>query len=362
MQVVMNQPRRMIEISAIAAVCAAMAISCTSGKDAYLRSLPCDSETLVAVDSINIDQFDLFQACKVVKVNEDWLLLSTTKGNNHLLFLNTKTLEHFYAVRRGRGPEEIVAGSSLQRFGDDAAFYDLNNATCVRILADETIQERKAVLDTIGIFRNAAKPVYMSICGKDKFISGNLSDDGVWYSCYDDNGDVLSSIGALNVKDFPKDGDRLISRMLSSVYASNPEGTKVCVGNVFCPSLSFSRVQSGVLEEYKRYENPPEGMKAGRISTETVGAFQGMDADKDHVYVIYSGNKLRNGLLPSDECRHLIIYNWNGIPVRHYYLNRNINSVHVCGNCIYGTSTYPESCVYKFVLPENFQEKGHGKV
>ena len=348
----MNQSGKMIKVFAIAAICTAMAMSCTSGTDVYLRSLPCDLEELEAVDSINIDQFGLFQARKVVKINDDWLLLSTTKGNNHLLFLNTKTLEYFYAIKRGRGPGEVVAGSSLQKFGDDATFYDLNNATCIKILVDATIQERKAVLDTIGIFRGATKPVYMSICGKDKFISGNLSDDSVWYSCYDDNGNVLSSIGALNVKNFPKNGDRLVSRMLSSVYASNPEGTKVCVGNVFCPSLSFSQVQSGIMTEYKRYENQPEGMKANRISTETVGAFQGMDADKDRVCVIYSGHKLRNDILPSDECRHLIIYDWNGIPVRHYYLNRNINSVHVSGNCIYGTSTYPESCVYRFELPE----------
>ena len=138
----MNQSGKMIKVFAIAAICTAMAMSCTSGTDVYLRSLPCDLEELEAVDSINIDQFGLFQARKVVKINDDWLLLSTTKGNNHLLFLNTKTLEYFYAIKRGRGPGEVVAGSSLQKFADDPTFYDLNKATWIKILVDATIQER----------------------------------------------------------------------------------------------------------------------------------------------------------------------------------------------------------------------------
>ena len=346
-----NKIRIMTLAMAAVYVAAAMAVSCTSGKDKYLDSLPCDMELLEATDSINIDRFDLFQARKVVKADDDWLLLSTTKGGNHLLFLNTRTSDHFLAIKHGRGPGEIVAGTSLQKIGDDAVFYDLNNAICVKILLEESVKERKAILDTIGIFGKSVKPVYMAVCGTESFISGNIGDDSVWYSSYDAQGNILSSVRALDVADFPKRGDRLICRMLSSVYASSLDGTKVCTGNVFCPSLSFSEVHSGMLTEYKRYENPPSGMEEGRISKETVGAFQGMDADNDCVYVIYSGHKLSGDVLPSDECRHLIVYGWDGTPIRHFCLNRNINSVHVSGNCIYGTSTYPESRVYKFVLP-----------
>ena len=69
---------------------------------------------------------------------------------------------------------------------------------------------------------------------------------------------------------------------------------------------------------------------------DAISAFHGIDADDENVYVIYSGHKIRNDVLPSNECRHFIVYD---------------------GDTLWCASEYPESCVYRFELPNFFEKK-----
>ena len=80
-----------------------------------------------------------------------------------------------------------------------------------------------------------------------------------------------------------------------------------------------------------------------------ISAFHGIDSDGENVYVIYSGHNM----LPANECRHLIVYDWDGNPAKHYLLNRNVSSVHVDGDNMWCASIYPESCVYRFEISRN---------
>lgn len=347
MTAVLNLIRSVI----ITAQVAVMMMSCSSEKDAYLRSLCLEVEPLSAVDSVNIGQYDMFQVRNVVAIDDEWILMSAIKGEYRLLFLSTKTSDHFFAIKSGRGPGEMINGNSLHKFGDDACFYDSNNATCIKIRLEETVRTHRLAADTIGLFKSGpSKPIYMTTCGQNGFISGNLIDENVWYSYYDATGRIYSSVDALGFKEISGDRDAKFSFSLSSKYASCPDGTKVCVASVASPSLSFSDVRSGSLTEYRRLSMPPVGMVAGHVTPEHTSTFMGIDADDSYVYLVYSGHRLRNDDLPTEECNHLVIYDWDGNPVKHYYLNRNVSSIHIDGNNLWAASTYPESCVYRFVL------------
>ncbi len=336
---------------AIAVIIAAMVGSCQTEQDKYLCTLKMESVPLEYIDSINVDQFNLFQARDIVSFGDGWIALSSVEGDKKLLFLNTETMEHFFAIRKGRGPGEMINGSSLHKYKDGAAFYDSGNATCIKVELKNISDEPQIIIDTIGIFKaGPSKPVYMTSCGTDGFISGNLLDDKVWYSYYDNMGHIISNVKALEIDEFPTGGDNTISQMISSVYASKPDGTRVCVANVICPSLSFSKVESGKLYEYKRHSNAPSGIHNGRLTVESKSAFNSIDADDKHVYILYSGHKISGDVLPVNECEHLIVYDWDGNPVKHYQLNRNVCSVHIDGQSLWCTSTYPESCVYRFKI------------
>lgn len=324
-------------------------VSCSFENDRYLKSLSPEVSMLYAVDTVDIEQYDLFQAAKIVFCGDGRMLLSSIVGDYNLLFLDMNTGNWFPAIRRGRGPGEIIQGSSLHMSGERVLYYDVNNAICISICIDESFENQCLVADTAGIFNKQSRPVYLSACG-DGFVSGNLVDDDCWYSFYDKFGNIHSSIMALECDGLPESGDRKVSLLLSSLYAAHPDGTKVCVANVPTPSLSFSAVRSGKLEEYHRMSVSPVGLQNGRLTQKHTTAFSGICADNRHVYVLYSGNRTLDGKLPSDECCNLIVYDWDGNPVKRYALDQRVHSIHVVGNRVYGATTYPESRVYMFLL------------
>ncbi|MCM1502598.1 MAG: hypothetical protein NC115_08050 [Bacteroidales bacterium] len=335
--------------TAIAIMMAMACLSCTSFDDPYLKTLRhLNVEMLEPFDSVDVDNYAVFHLDNVVPVDDEWFLMSSNKGEYNLMFLNAITSECFSAIRRGRGPGEIVQGSNLYKAGNSATYYDYNGGICVCINLAKTIEYHYPVMDTIGIFRDKVpRPVYIGMCGKDRFVSGNSADDEVWYSLFDSSGNVMSNIEAWNYKDLTKDRDRRLSWMLSSKYAANSDGTRICVANVASPTLSFASVEDGMMAEYMRYEVAPP--KYG--TADMTGAFHGLFADDIYVYILYSGHKLSGDLLPSHECNHLVIYSWEGMPIRHYYLSRNISSICIDGNCLIGSSDYPECKVYKYLLP-----------
>lgn len=324
-------------------------VSCTSSDNPYLRSLRLSVQHISPVDSVSIDDYAVIDIYDAISVDDEWLLLSSSKGEYNLMFVNTVTTDCFMAIRRGRGPGEITGSSCLQKSGGSAVIYDFNSGICTSIDLRETIRTRTPVLDTIGNFRGKTpKPLYLGVCGKYGFVSGNSMDETVWYSFFDPEGNILSSVPAFGYKELSAyDRDYILSWHLSSKYVSNPSGTRVCVANVACPSLSFAAVDSGLMTEYKRYEiAPPEH------ALQDKSAFQRAFADDKYVYLIYSGYMVRGDILPSHACNHLVIYDWEGNPVRHYYLSRHISSIHVKDNCIVGASDYPDSKVYKYILPD----------
>lgn len=76
MNIILHNMRLPVSMKiAAAAFCAAAALSCSSGGDPYLKTLQMDMERLEAVDSINVDRYDLFQARSVVKADNGWLAL-----------------------------------------------------------------------------------------------------------------------------------------------------------------------------------------------------------------------------------------------------------------------------------------------
>lgn len=330
------------------AILIGVAVACTSERDPYLRTLDIGITELVATDSIDLDKFNLFQARDIVPVDDEWILLSSYKDDYNLMFLNTVTNDYFMALRRGRGPGEMIYGVSLHAFGKDAAYYDNGSMTCVKINLEESIVNRKALTDTIASFKGrSTRPAsLMTTCGNG-FVSGNILDETIWYSYYDNTGNILSNVPGF---DFNTDKDHLLSIQASSKFVATMTGDKVCVANVACPSISFAAVESGKLSEYKRIFNPPVGLVGGRVTPEHTSCFISVDADDDYVYLIYSGHKLQDDILPSNECLHLIVYDWNGDPVRRFHLDKNINSLSVRKGTVWGTSAYPRNRAYKFNL------------
>ena len=334
-----------------AVILLAAVVSCTSpyADDPYLRSLKIGEQVISPVDSSDLDMYGYWQPRNVVDTHGGWFVISSVEGDYHLLFVNPESGEHFYAIRRGRGPGEIVSGSNLHKSGDAVRYYDLTRTKCIELDIEKSIAARAAVCDTVGDFSKGSRLVYLTSCGRDKFVSGCLTDANYWYALYDRRGKFLSGVEA--IAGLSKDRDRALSAMLSTQYAASPDGKHLCSANVNVPVVSFASVTGDELKENKRIQASFDGLSKGRAKN-VKGYFYGGCADDESVYILYSGRRMTDREMLPNECSHVLVYDWDGNIRRHYVLSRPVCSISLTEDGFYAVSTWPSGKLLRFVTAD----------
>ena len=342
---------RQKKIIAAAVILLAAVVSCTSpyADDPYLRSLKIGEQVISPVDSSDLDMYGYWQPRDVVNIYDGWFVISSVDGDYHLLFVNPVSGEHFYAIRRGRGPGEIVSGSNLHKSGDAVRYYDLTRTKCIELDIEKSIAARAAVCDTVGDFSKGSRLVYLTSCGKDKFVSGCLTDENYWYALYDRQGKFLSGVEA--IAGLSKDRDRALSAMLSTQYAASPDGKHLCSANVNVPVVSFASVTGDELKENKRIQASFDGLSKGRAKN-VKGYFYGGCADDESVWILYSGHRMTDREMLPNECSHVLVYDWDGNIRRHYVLSRPVCSISLTEDGFYAVSTWPSGKLLRFVTAD----------
>ena len=342
---------RQKKIIAAAVILLAAVVSCTSpyADDPYLRSLKIGEQVISPVDSSDLDMYGYWQPRDVVNTYDGWFVISSVDGDYHLLFVNPGSGEHFYAIRRGRGPGEIVSGADLHKSGNAIRYYDFTRTKCIELDVRKSIAARAAVCDTVGDFSKGNRLVYLTSCGKDKFVSGSLADENWWYALYDRQGKFLSGVEA--IAGLSKDRDRALSAMLSTQYAASPDGKHLCSANVNVPVVSFASVTEDELKENKRIQASFDGEKEGRART-AKSYFYGVAADDNHVYILYSGRRITDREMLPNECSHVLVYDWDGNIRRHYVLSRPVCSISLTEDGFYAASAWPSGKLLRFVTAD----------
>ena len=329
----------------------AAAVSCTSkyADDPYLRDLKIEEQALAPVDSSDLDMYAYWQPRDVVAAGDGWFVISSSDNDYHLLFVNPESGDHFYAIRRGRGPGEIVSGGNLHNSGDAVRYYDFTRTKCIELDIEKSIAARTAVCDTVGDFSKGNRLVYLTSCGNDKFVSGSLADENWWYALYDKQGNFLSGVEA--IAGLSKDRDSALSAMLSTQYSASPDGRHLCVTNLATPTISFASVSGDKLQEVKRIQSSFDAEKEAHGRT-AKSYFNGVVSDGKYVYVLYSGRRLTDREMSPNECSHLLVYDWNGNIKHHYVLSRPVCSISLTDDGFYAVSTWPSGKLLHFVLEE----------
>ena len=212
-------------------------------------------------------------------------------------------------------------------------------------------------LDTIGCFKSI-KPATNCFCKVNGgYVSTNTYDE-VWSSLWDQDGFVGNGVDRPHITGFETASrGSLVSFYNSTLLATHPDGNRLCAVLVRMAALSFSIVENRELKEIRRYEyNEPTVINEGglaRISNEeTLDCFHGIASDRDYVYLLYSGRKWPGEEVPSYECNHLLVYDWDGNFVTRYDLARRALSIFLDGNELYCLTQYPSDKLYIYRLPE----------
>lgn len=339
--------RHCVYISLLILLC-----SCRSGSDEYIGSLKCKRIALSPSKEIALSEFDVL-APRAIRMFGDIAAITCSNGDHNLVLIDLPTMEQRRVIHRGRGPGEMIIPASFHESDGKGILYDPNMSVCVSIDVEETYNTGEAVMDTIGLFsKSNLKPYYFCKAGEG-FVSGNALDDGVWYSYFDSSGKVLSNVRAISFPEIQGTGlDFRRSLMLSSVYASSPDARKVCVANVATAALSFADNNGGVLTEYKRYDISPPIMISKAYGTvfspDSKDYFRDIYATNDKVYLLYSGNPLQGGDIPSYEGRYVVEYDWDGRVCRLIELSHTISSFYLQGDNLIALTTFPDTKILFF--------------
>ena len=103
---------------------------------------------------------------------------------------------------------------------------------------------------------------------------------------------------------------------------------------------------------------PPEFVKADYKYSKTIQAennktgFLDLSCSNDYVYALYAGKVLGDDIFTAYYGDHVFVYDWNGNPVRHYKLEKELFMFGVDEEkgILYGIGNDPEGCILEYKL------------
>ncbi|MCF8307671.1 MAG: TolB-like 6-bladed beta-propeller domain-containing protein [Bacteroidales bacterium] len=132
--------------------------------------------------------------------------------------------------------------------------------------------------------------------------------------------------------------------------------------------FAFSTPNCGILEVFKakensirivtkhhhfnaKYETNKTGTKAGLVMENKMG-FSDMGSSKNYLYVLYSGRLLSKYTDESLYGKHILVFNWEGEPIKHYKLDKAVRciSVNNTDSLLYAWAALPEPALLEYSL------------
>ena len=347
----------------VIAVAGFLIVSCQHrAGDAALAYFGADCTVLAPYDSVKLDDAGILFPTKIF-VSEEKAFIEKGDGKDLLFVLNLQDGSGFSAFRKGRGPGEFIEPTHIDMRGDSLYVYDINQGVWSRVLAGSLRSEGPQVFDTLRSFRTAGMKeddfLYVPADAKSAgrgYVA--LAVSPYWYCMVDWAGDkVGGGIAYLDVEELNGfSAQELSAFYMNSATVVSPDNTKVACAVYSGSAISFASVEGTDLVEKKRlvFEAPrvlpvrQEGYPLIRHDKECVRGFVKLFADDRHVYGLYSGKLLGDESSPSFECQHVLVFDWEGRPVRRYLLENTVSSISVEKGILYGTSMYPQSRLYKY--------------
>lgn len=270
----------------------------------------------------------------------------------HLFNLNTKK-KIGEQITMGQGPDEMISPCFI--FAQDSVrLYDMvNSVVCTYgvdefVSASSPVSSRRYKLSEANFFSEL-------VMLKDKLAGISYRPDAPCY-LFDASGQKMEAIGS-----YP-DGEAVYTDLekvdaYRAIPASNGiDRLAVChfftdLIDIYSDSGELVKRLYGPDHFFTRFAEFNDGVRMGSRANPDYyrDAFYSPVSTGDELWVLYNGkfvNKPGYNLLAED----ILVFSWEGIPLRHYHLNSGVSRIAVDPNKrrIYGISSDPEYHIVEF--------------
>lgn len=315
-----------------------------------------DRKSLCSTDSIVLEQLNILNP-HYIQYKDSFLIFSSMTGEREIQFLNLQSQRITTRKVIGQGANEMPRYSLVRTSNHSSfCFADHRRGKIYEI----DLERLKTDSNTIHSLKyelpvKNKSDYFLRFIETNKYIYGiGLFKEGRIYSYNKDNQTTNISM------DYPTNEDILKLDMIhkgalftGTIMAGNDTSLVLsCFG-----LIDFYKIlPDGSLKlKCKRHHFFPQfsGQEQGHLiifkRDDTYG-FSGIDADKKYVYLLYSGKNIKKEGEHAYNCPHLLVYDWNGYPIKHYKLSKPLYDFCIAGNTLYGLSRERDPMVYIYSI------------
>lgn len=332
------------------------ATACTKVQETVLCDFNgVDISYISPVDSVRLDEYGIFMPEFIVK-HKDKFVIKKFDKDNLIDILDKNTGEVIKIAKKGRALNEYISIGSLQYDNGNLHVYDVSLQKYNTYNIDSTLMNGNDFLkinqyqfkETLLGYMEKPFKIYRN---NNRFITVGLWEDDSWYRLMGIDGQFYGGVervafeGLESMTEIEK-----ATLHLSSCISIKPSGDKVVCALCNAPAISVSDILDSELVETKRivYDSP----KVNRVNQKGRPLLQYDGSNSKSfcsIYALYSGRKM-GSTVPSYECNHFLIYDWELKPIKRYEFKNSINSFYIEDDTLYGVSSYPESRLYIYRL------------
>ena len=307
------------------------------------------SSVIMSADSINLEEKGLLLPFSVSYI-DSCFIFSNIRIKDRLSIWNQKTNEVINTAHIGNGPNEIIQYLPVSNNMSEFLFADRIKGKIFKL--DLNSYEYKEIIqinESINRFYSLAMLDSTSIIGTGMFEQGRFLIYNIADSTYVYEDEYSSNKDIQPLQPYQKAA--LYAGTLIGVHPDKNKFVAAYKGLIDFYNIDESYNLSPSAHRYYHFPQfaiPEEGPVIAHKKEEAVG-FLSLSYDSSYVYLLYSGSSLLDKGSSAYTGNIILVYNWEGMPVKRYVLNHSVISIHINNNmlwCIGENHKY----LYKYAL------------
>ena len=260
---------------------------------------------------------------------------------------------------KGQGPNEFIMPFLEQHLDDgNILVLDINSVKLFEIDFHKTYITDSLCVTRILRYDRKEGAGHMLKMNNNQYIAIGTFEKGM-FAIFDDEGNLLRTI-----YEYPKHPthDNVENRIKGMAYqgtlTTNPEKNKIVFAASYAAIIDFFDLKNDSLIKIASYHNTypqyvPKEQGGGfgvALENNNKTGYVRLYGTEKYVYALYSGRTWEEKGAASVECIDLLVFDWEGHPVKHYILNQALLTFCISSDdkTGYGIGYAPESTLFKF--------------